>query len=386
MYFEFRPDNYNDILQHYNDNGFVVITGVDSRIAATLREVISRLTGLTDSQIRTAGQSDREMGLPVNVRNKLARPPVTAKVQKTLLQEFGGLLVQLLGPIMHISREFHPQIKRGSPDYILKGYSGDGLEVEAAYGLHTDFTAGRVTTSPNALALWIPLNTCEQSGLRLFRRSHAKGLVTNGWLRPNTAGLDRIGDYVDIFAEEGQALMFNFSLLHGTAIGSMGTRISADLRFFPFCGILDSSPFVLRSSPVKWIHEQLRGVEGDTLKAPLYEALAYLGQPISWPRHIHRYSPVNWARYIQAMLEKDTQTARQAIEALVNTEIGFDELSVYLERFSTLDLKNRPYNAVLDSLSLQERRHTDRILAVQEELPNPGFYTPPETGLTFGES
>lgn len=247
MRFEFHPDNYSDILQHYNDNGFVLLTGVDPQIPTKFREIITNITGLDEARIRAAGQSARELELPIEVRNSLARPPVTPEVQNVLLAVFGDLLTRMLGPVLHVSREFHPQIKRGSPGYILKGYSGDGLEVEAAYGLHTDFTAGRVTTSPNALALWVPLNTCEKSGLRLYRGSHARGLVTNGWLRPDTTGLEKIGDYVDIFAEEGQALMFNFSLLHGTAVGSLGTRISADVRFFPFCGSLDSTPLDRKS-------------------------------------------------------------------------------------------------------------------------------------------
>lgn len=365
MSFEFRPDNYSDILKHYNDNGYALLTGIDTRVLTALREVIGRLTGLTNSRIRAAGHSDADLNLPIDVRNQLARPPVTTELQKIMLESFGDLLVQTIGPVIHISREFHPQIKRGSPGYILKGYSGDGLEVEAAYGLHTDFTAGRVTTSPNALALWIPLNTCENSGLRLFQRSHTQGLFTNGWLRPDTEGLPRLGEPVDIYAREGQALIFNFSLLHGTAIGSLGTRISADLRFFPFCGSLDSTPHLLRSSPVEWIRNRLAELEGDTLKAPLYETLAYLGQPISWPQETRRYSPVNWARYVEAMLWGNTQAALAAIEALANTENGYDAAATYLERFSTLDLKRRPYEAVLGSLTQEERRHCEQILAAR---------------------
>lgn len=364
MYFEFRPENYDKILDHYSRNGYAVLTEVDPRLARTLRGVITKMTGLTESQIVHACESEDEIAMTPEMRSILARPLVTTDLQEPLREIFGEFVLKLLGPIVHISRDFHPQIKRGTSGVILKGYSGDGLEVQAAYGFHTDFTAGRVMTSPSATVFWVPLNTCDQNGLRLYRRTHQKGLLTKRWLPPTTPGLDRVGERVEMTAKEGQVLIFNFTVFHGTGIGGPRTRISADLRFFPFCGILDNPPYVLRKNPIEWIRRRLEEVDNDTLRAPLLETLAYLGQPINWPV-IERYSLLNWARLIECDLHGDEEGSREALAQFANTDLGFDPFDAYYEVYSRLNLTRLPYDAVIPHLSGESRALAENVRAMR---------------------
>ena len=200
-----------------------------------------------------------------------------------MLSVLGDFLILMLGPLIHVSQTFHPQVKSRPRKYILSGYSGDGLEVEALYGFHQDFTAGRVTTSPSAVVCWIPLNDCDENCLRLYPGSHSLGFVTNKWLPRDVSGLDRVGPYVDIQARDGETLLFNFLMLHGGSRPGPKLRMSCDIRFFPFCGVLDSPVNVLSKGPVAWIHERLSTVEDETIVAPLRETLAYLGESLAWP-------------------------------------------------------------------------------------------------------
>src|SRR5207237_10929992 len=124
--------------------------------------------------------------------------------------------------------------------------------------------------------------------------------LANRWLRPDEAGVERLGDSVEVFAREGHVLLFNFLVLHGTTRPGPATRISCDARFFPFCGILDSEATALTPQPLEWIRTRLKERLGDTLDGPLYETLAYLGEPIDWPR-LGPQSVLNWARFIEGL-------------------------------------------------------------------------------------
>ncbi|MBM4133168.1 MAG: phytanoyl-CoA dioxygenase family protein [Nitrospira sp.] len=362
MRFRLHSGNFEAILDHFQREGFVVLTDVDPRIAAAFRTLITAFTGWSDKDIRESFEG-QTASLTREARAALARPETTPELRALLLAELGELMVHLLGPIIHISHTFHPQIKTGAErGYILEGYSGTGLEVEAQYGFHQDFTAGRVLTSPSAIVCWVPLNTCERNALRLYRKSHTKGILANGWLPPDAQGMDRLGEWVDITAQEGQLLLFNFLVLHGGVHPGPKLRVSCDVRFFPFMGNLGSTPMILRQQPLEWIRKRLLSIRAETLGAPLCEASAFLGEPVNWPNP-SAHSVVHWARYIEGAVAGDPGRMREAITRFANPEEGFDQLSTYLERFARLPFEQEPYRAVLPHLAAEERRRCEGVLA-----------------------
>lgn len=364
MYFPLRPENFAAILDHYSRQGFVVLTGVNPRIASVFRSVISSFTGLTEQEIERGGNG-RPLSLSREARAAVARPDTLPEMQELLTRDLGDLLTELLGPIIHISHTYHPQIKTGvSEGYAVEGYSGDGAEVRAQYALHQDFTAGRKLTSPAAIVCWIPLNRCDQNTLRLYSKSHSQGMLARNWLLPDSPDLDRVGPYVDIEAEPGQILLFNFLLLHGTSRPGPKLRVSCDLRFFPFCPTIDSVARVLRPNPLEWIRQRLKTAIGETLVEPLLEASLYLGEPVEWPS-LKPHSVLFWSQYIAALLNRDEDGVARAIRMLTNSEVGFDAEAQFLEweRSSRVPLYSRPYYSVLPYLSQSERGRCQELLA-----------------------
>jgi hypothetical protein len=349
MYFPLRQQQFPAIVDFYSRHGFVVLTDVDPKLAAAFRHVVGETTGLTDEQIRRAGRGE-EVAISSDARAKLARPEMTPELRNLLFATLGDLVVELLGPFIHVSNSYHPQIKRTQSTYILKGYSGDGLEVEAPYGLHQDFTAARLVTSPSAIVCWIPLNSCEFNALRVYSDTANRGMLTNRWLRPDEGGVEQLGPSVEVKAEEGQVLLFNFLVMHGTTRPGPATRISCDARFFPLCGILDSEATVLRPDPVAWIRARLREPLTEPLAGPLYEALAYLGETIEWPS-VRQHSVLHWARVIEGLVRGDAAQVRDGVAQFVNTQDGFDPAGDYVERFAGLALQPRAYRSVLGHLS-----------------------------------
>lgn len=364
MHFELRRENFEAILDHYGRQGFVVLTGVNPRIASVFRSVVSSFTGISEEEIQRGGNG-RPVNLSREARAAVARPDTLPEIQDLIVRDLGDLLVELLGPIVHISHTYHPQIKTGlSEGYAVEGYSGDGAEVRAQYALHQDFTAGRKLTSPAAIVCWIPLNACDQNTLRLYSKTHSQGMLARKWLLPDSPELDRMGSYVEVEAKPGQILLFNFLLLHGTSRPGPKLRVSCDLRFFPFCPTLDSMARILRPDPLGWIRQQLQRPKSETLLEPLIETCVYLGEPVSWPE-LKPHSVLFWSRYLAAMVNHDQDGITRAISMLTNSEIGFDAAAEFLEweRTNRMPLCTRPYHSVLPYLSQPERQRCHEVLA-----------------------
>ena len=346
MFIPFRRANLDEVVAHYEREGFVILTDVDPRPAQILRQIVCAASGLTPDRLRDIGRNGTNLLLSPEARTALARPVMTPELQEVCLEVFGELLLRLLGPIIHVSQTFHPQIKsQATEQTILDGYSGDGLEVQAVYGFHQDFTAARVLTSPSAMVCWVPLNTCERNTLRVYPRSHRLGLLTNRWLPLDIPGIERLGAPIDVQAKEGQVLLFNFMLMHGGSNPGPSTRISCDLRFFPFCGIIDSAPVTLQSQPIRWIQSRLDHGLGDMLQAPLCETLSYCGMPMarSTPRP---YSNLHWAKFLEAPVKQEIDKGLEATARWVNTEVGFDPVAAYQQRFAQVRLCERPFASI----------------------------------------
>jgi ectoine hydroxylase-related dioxygenase (phytanoyl-CoA dioxygenase family) len=365
MYFKLDEKNLDEIVAAFQRDGVVVLTDVDPRPLNILTRMFSEQSGLTPEQIQVAGQSGGVEITP-EVRRRLARGYMTPELRDSCLEVFGDLLVRLIGPLVHTSKTFHYQMKpRSQTDVILRGYHGDGREVEALYGIHNEFTAARVLTSPSAVVCWVALNSFDGKALYFYPGSHRLGLLANRWLprHDRAEGIERVGEVVEYQPERGQVLIFNFLLLHGSGAafetppssGPDPTRISCDLRFFPFCGILDSEASCMRPNPIDWIRERAAGLTDDLLLAPLYETLAYLGQPVQWSA-LPRYSVAHWARFVEGLVKGDENLRKQAIEALVNTEQGFDPVEEYHQRFAAAKLCPRPYESIKEVVPEAEPR------------------------------
>lgn len=355
MHFKLEEKNLDDIVTTYQRDGVVVLIDVDPAPLNVLTSMLSKQSGLSPEQIEAAGRFGGGEIAP-EVRRRLARGYMTPELRDSCLEVFGDLLVRLIGPLVHTSKTFHYQLKpRSQNDVILRGYHGDGREVEALYGIHNEFTAARVLTSPSAVVCWMPLNTFDGKALYFYPGSHRLGLLANRWLPRHelAEGIERVGEVVEYQPERGQALIFNFLLLHGSGSafptsssgGPEPTRISCDLRFFPFCGILDSEVSCLRPHPIEWVRERVAGLTDDLLLAPLFETLAYLEEPVEWPP-LPRYSVAHWSRFVEGLIKGDQGLRTRAIEALVNTEQGFDPVGVYQQRFAAAELRSRPYASI----------------------------------------
>lgn len=355
MYFPLNAANLDVIEASFQENGVVVLTDVDRAPLDILTRMLSEQSGLTVREIREAGQQGG-VQIPAEVRQKLARGYMTPELRDASHAVFGDLLVRLVGPLIHISQTFHYQLKpKAERNVILQGYSGDGREVQALYGIHNEFTAARVLTSPSAVVCWIPLNTFDGKALYFYPGSHRLGMVANRWLprHDECEGIERVGPVVEYQPRLGEVVMFNFLLLHGSGAAVRGepldgpqpTRISCDLRYFPFTGILDSEATALRPDPIAWIKERLPHISDDLLLAPLFEVLAYFGERIDWPS-LPSHSVAHWARFVEGLVKGDQTQQDDAIAQLANLDIGFDPLASYLERFAPAALVRRPYESV----------------------------------------
>ena len=355
MYYPLSSATLDSIVAGFQRDGVVVLTDVDSGPLDILTRMLAEQSGLSTSEIRAAG---REGGVDISsdVRAKLARGYMTPELRDASHAVFGDLLLRLVGPILHTSQTFHYQLKpRAQRDVILHGYHGDGREVQALYGIHNEFTAARVLTTPSAVVCWIPLNTFDGKALYFYPGSHRHGLLANRWLPRHDAceGIERVGPVVEYQPKLGEVVIFNFLVLHGSGAAVLGeatpgpqpTRISCDLRFFPLAGLLDSEASLRRPDPVAWMREQERALDDDLLRAPLWESLAYLGERIDWPA-LPDHSVAHWARFVEGLVQQNAAQRDDAIRHLANTAIGFDPIESYLERFAPATLSRTPYASI----------------------------------------
>jgi hypothetical protein len=118
---------------------------------------------------------------------------------------------------------------------------------------------------------------------------------------------------------------------HGSTHPAATRRVSCDIRFFPLTSFLPSQVHALTRRPFATHRAGLERAEGDTLRAPFLEALAFLGQDL--PRLEPReHSVLNWVDYLLRLREGDRLGARRSFERFVNEGFGVDGVSAY-ERF-----------------------------------------------------
>jgi hypothetical protein len=165
----------------------------------------------------------------------------------------------------------------------------------------------------------------------LYPGSHHHGLLNHQWVALDDPWLDLFGTPVDIPAQEGTAVVFNSLLLHATSKPGPRRRVSCDIRFFPLCGFLPSTPHVLGKDPAGRLREGRPAGTGPTLRAPIRETLAYLGERVFDPS-VPPLSILNWANYVDRYVN-GWADAVEHMARFVNVERGKDTPDVYTAKF-----------------------------------------------------
>ncbi len=319
---------------HYGEHGYVRLTGLQESVTPLFRDVLAAQLGRDEVAMAELLQADGPpFAFTRDERAAVSRIDTSPELATALFSEVGDLLAALIGPLAHVSSTFHGQFKGGETVGVgMGGGIEDFMEVQRPYLLHQDFAGARIPTSPSAVTFWVGVNTSPDWKLRLYPKTHKLGLLCHEWMELNDERLALFGDPVEIPANEGDAVMFNALLLHGTGESGPARRVSCDIRFFPLCGWLPSTVHSIVDRPLDALRAARNSLTDETLRAPILEVGAYLGEEggveIAPPQSI-----LNWAAYLTALLEGDPDTASEHIARFVNDELGIDPPAAYIEKF-----------------------------------------------------
>lgn len=339
---ELAGGRMDEAARHYEERGYFVVDGLESVVTPLFRPALQQALGLSASQLADFLRADSEpVVLPVETRERLSRIDTTESLADGVFAALAPVLRRLLGPVAHISSNYHAQVKGGEVQAVDRG---GGLqeykEVQGQYLIHQDFTGARIPTSPSQLTVWVAQNTSPDWNLRLYPGSHRHGLLNNQWVSLDDPWLAQFGTPVDVAAEEGIAIVFNSLLLHASSKPGPRRRVSCDIRFFPLCGFLPSLPRVIGDRPADWLREAEAMSPGPTLTAPIRETLAFLGEAVldeSVPEH----SILNWANYLHRYLRGDADAAESMIR-FVNQDRGRDTPDIYTAKFHNQPIHPQP--------------------------------------------
>ncbi len=322
--------------RHYEEQGFFLVSGLE-------KLVVSQFYPLLQAALEGDGPRWEDVldpAVPLSpfsreVRQRLARLTTPPMLAEALLTELQPVFAKLIGPLVHVSTTFHAQFKYGAAKAVDHGgypQDSDYSEVHGAYLLHQDFTGASIPTSPSAVTLWVPMNSCPNWNLRLYPGSHRRGLFCQRWIALDDPRLAPLGNPVDIAATFGTAVVFNALLLHGTSNPGPARRVSCDIRFFPLCGFLPSEVRSLSPSPRAALVQSLNRAAGPVLRAPLLETRAFLGEEVELESVPHQ-CVLNWVNYVAQVARGRMDEALPHLQAFANPELGFDDAGVYVARF-----------------------------------------------------
>ena len=223
---------------------------------------------------------------------------------------------------------------------------GSARRLPAPSGLHGRQHPYQPTSG---LTLWVALNACPESTLRLFPGSHRLGMFCHKMWKLDDPRLASLGQPpVDLEAQVGTGVLFHALLFHGT--GKLGSlrRVSCDIRFFPLCGFLPSEAHFLDSRPLDMLSRHQERELGPTLLAPVLEQLTYLGEPVAV--EAPPLSTLNWVNYLVELMRGQADSALPHLARFINTNLLEDPESVFTHKFH-----NRPL-------------HLDRLHAVRDRV------------------
>jgi len=352
-----------DLCRHYEEEGYCVLKGLDEQVTGRFYPVLAQTLGITRALLDELLDPRWCNGpLPIEFRRKLSRVVTTPQLAGDLLQALKPLLLHLLGPLVHISTDFHAQFKAGVTGRVgYGGYHSESsfMEVHGPYQLHQDFTGASLPTSPSGLTLWLGLNHCSDWPIRLYPRSHKLGLVCQQFVPLDHERLARLGPPLEIQAEPGTAVIFNALVLHGTGSGEQLRRVSADIRFFPACGYLPTRTHALTESPYAFILESLAQNPGPTRRAPLLESLVLAGNRDE-VGPAPRFSILNWANYLDEVFNGEPTRAVAHLERFTNTEIGLDTPEAYIGKLHGRAIQPETVQRIRDLMSIDHVATTGR--------------------------
>jgi len=328
------PESLREARTHYGEQGYVRLTGLDESVTPLFHEILADRLGRDEAGMTELLRSD---GPPFDFtrdeRAAVSRIETSSELAVALLDKIGDVLGALIGPLVHVSSTFHGQFKGGDSTGVgMGGGIEDFMEVQRPYLLHQDFAGARIPTSPSAVTFWVGVNTSPDWKLRLYPKTHRLGLLCHQWMELDDERLELFGEPVEISSKEGDAVMFNALLLHGTGESGPARRVSCDIRFFPLCGWLPSTVHSIADRPREALRAARASETDDTLLAPLLEASALLGEDASVGQ-VPPLSILNWAAYLNALVADDSDAALDYITQFVNERQGIDPPAVYIEKF-----------------------------------------------------
>ncbi|HEY2804504.1 MAG TPA: phytanoyl-CoA dioxygenase family protein [Gemmatimonadales bacterium] len=329
--------NLDAAARAFDEDGYFMLEGVSDAVTSLFIPIVADRLGVdTRAMGEILDPNSPPVVLPVEVRQRMSRIDTSPQLAQALVKVIEPVLIRLLGTIVHVSSNFHGQFKGGDAAKPVDhgGYDPKAqyAEVQGQYLIHQDFSGAAIPTSPAGITLWTPLNSCPDWNLRIYPGSHRAGLLCNQWLSLNDDRLKNFRPPVDIQAKVGTCVIFNSLLLHSSSNPGPRRRLSCDIRFFPLCGFLPSTPYVLGDRALETIKSQLAKTEGATLREPLLEVLAWLGENVldtSVPPHDIR----NWANYLSVLLGGDPARALPYMVRFVNEKIGVDGPDAYTSKF-----------------------------------------------------
>ena len=331
------PRQLETAAEHYAENGFILLSGLEDIVTAKFRPVLADRIGVNEHELAAILDPGKSEAIfPPQVRERLGRIETSRQLAQSLLEVLRPLLTRFIGPLVHVSSTFHAQFKgEGAQKVDHGGYStgAEYMEVHGPYLLHQDFAGASIPTSPSAMTLWVAMNDCPNWNLRLYPGSHRRGLICNSWLALDDERLAPLGEPIDIVARVGTAVCFNALMLHGTSNPGPLRRVSCDIRFFPLCGFLPSETHLLEASPSDALREGLDRAFSPVLQAPLLEDRVFLGDEIQLG-DVPRLSVLNWVKYLSNVVAGRKDEALAHLERFVNTEMGFDSVTAYDSKFT----------------------------------------------------
>lgn len=343
--------------QQFEEDGYFMLDGVEASLTSLYKPIVAERLGVDAAEMeRILDPDSPPMVLPVEVRQRMSRIDTSPALATSLLAVLEAVITRLIGPIVHVSSNFHGQFKGGEVKAVDHGGydpKAQYLEVQGQYLIHQDFSGAAIPTSPAGITLWTALNSCPDWNLRIYPGTHRYGLLCDQWLKLDDPRLSPFRPPVDIAAKAGTAIIFNSLLLHSSSNPGPRRRVSCDLRFFPLCGFLPSTPHILGSEPLHVIRNQLAMADTPTLRDPLLEVLAFMGQDVA-DGAVPPHSILNWPNYLSVLLGGDASGALPHMERFVNEELGVDAPPVYTSKFHDRPVHTSVLAGVRDRLRTLE--------------------------------
>lgn len=322
----------------YASDGVIILTDTEEQLLPMLEDMLrDKLSGLGYELDEVLDGTVPLYAFSEEQRKTLSQINTSTDLQTRLVNLMEPVLLRLLGPLVHVSSNFHAQFKGAdlvAPPVDHGGYP-TGTKFYEAFGqylLHQDFTGARLPTSPSGMTLWVPSTTGENWGLRVYPGSHRRGIMCNEWIELDDERLEILGEHVDLAPKRGQALLFHALLLHSSVFPGPDRRVSIDVRFFPLCGYLPSAVWSLgEGSDLEFALSPTAG-DDEILASSKYEALAFLGRETGLG-DTEDHSILNWVRYVEAMCGEDPTGAIDHLKRFTNTELIGTGYEVYRDKY-----------------------------------------------------